>query len=142
MERKKFNPVIAFLVLQFLAGCSPSSLEDFHYEGESRCRALIEELQNIHDREQLMRAAPALKKHFEDFVTLMIHAREFQESHPDEPLPNISENSMSSVLEVELRRIYAIEGSREIVERAEHEALVRLDGFERACAKKRQLLTK
>jgi Tfp pilus assembly protein PilP len=142
MERKKFNHLIAFLALLLSAGCSPSSLEDFHYEGESRCRALIEEMQRIQDRDQLTRAAPALKKHFEDIVVLMIHAREFQESHPDEALPPIAENSTSSALEEELRRIYAMESGREIVEGAEHEALVRLDAFERACVKKRHALTK
>lgn len=143
MERKKFYGVISVLSLGFiLQGCSPSSLEDFHYEGESRCRALIKELHNIHDRDELARVAPVLKKHFEELVALMIHAREFQESHPDEPLPALSEGGTSSLLEEELRRIYALEGGREIVEGAQHEALVRLDAFERARAKKRQVLAK
>jgi hypothetical protein len=141
MGRKKFNRVLSFFaLLLFLQGCSPSSLDDFHYEGESRCRALIKDLQNIRDRDELARATPILKKYFEDLVTLMIHAREFQEDHPDEPLPSISESNTSSLLEEELRRMYAMEGGREIVEGAEHEALVRLDAFERARAKKRQLL--
>ena len=122
-----------------LSSCSPSSLEDFHYEGKVRCRALIEELQTIHNREDLTRALPRLKKHFNELVDLMIDAREFQEKHSDEEaMPDFAENSISSLLEQELRRIYAIDGGREIIESAQHEALVRLDAFERACIKKRQ----
>jgi hypothetical protein len=138
---KRFKFTSALIALMFLlSGCSPSSLEDFHYEGESRCRALIEELQTIRDRDQLARSTPVLKKYFEDLVTLMIHAREFQENHPDEIMPLIADNSVSNQLEEELRRMYALEGGREIIEKAQQEALVRLDAFERACAKRRQAL--
>ena len=126
--------------ISLLYGCSPSSLEDFHYEGESRCRALIEDLQKIHSREELMRATPVIKNHFEELVTLMIHAREFQENHPDENTPPAFENTVSSLLEEELRRIYALEGGREIIERTQQEALVRLDAFEKVSAKKRQVI--
>jgi hypothetical protein len=139
MKRKKLLAGTFFL-LNVLCGCSPSSLEDFHCEGESRCRALVHDLQKIHNREELTKAIPTLKKHFEELVTLMIHAREFQENHPDENVPIAYDNTVSSLLEEELRRIYAMEGGREMIEHAQQEALVRLDGFERACAKKRQAL--
>jgi hypothetical protein len=129
-----------FFSLLCTAGCSPGSIEDFHWEGESQCRALVDELQAIHDRDELLRAVPKIKKSFEDLVALMIRAREFQEEHPDESLPLISENSFSNKLQQELRRIYTLEGGREIMEGAQQEALVRLDAFERACAKKRQAL--
>jgi hypothetical protein len=140
----KKSIVFFFCALSMLTSCSPSSLEDFHYEGQSRCRALIADLQKIHNREQMSRAAPVLKKHFEDLVTLMIHAREFQEEHPDEAAPVIlfSESTVSALLEEELRRIYAMEGGREMVERAQHEALVRLDAFERASAKRKEAIYK
>ena len=131
--------VVIFIALTGLLSCSPSSLEDFHYEGEARCRSLAKELQKIENREQLIRFVPVLKRHFEELVTLMIHAREFQEEHSDEE-PGIlaSEKVASHLLEDELRRVYEIEGGREIIERAQQEALVRLDAFERIFAKKRQ----
>ena len=111
-------------------------------EGESRCKALVEELRKIDNREQLARAQPLLKKYFEDFVTLMIRAREFQEKHFDinNELSIASESSISSQLEEQLRRIYALEGGRELIERAQQEALVRLDAFERARTKKREAI--
>lgn len=86
----------------------------------------------------MIRAVPQLKKHFEELVDLMILARDFQENHPDEVMPLLAENTISNLLEQELRRIYMIEGGREIIENAQQEALVRLDAFERACIKKRQ----
>jgi len=140
MERKKLLIPMAIFLMSLLCGCSPNSLEDFHYEGESRCRALIQDLQKIHNREELTKAIPTLKKSFEELVTLMIHAREFQENHPDENTSAAYESAASTLLAEELRRIYAMEGGREVIEHVQQEALVRLDAFEKACAKKRQAL--
>lgn len=125
-----------------LYGCSPNSSEEFHREGKERCRALMGDLVKIENREQLLRAEPHLKRHFESLISLMIEAREFQQKHLEglEGEGAIDENEADARLETELRRIYAIEGGREVVERAQHEALVRLDAYERALAKKRAQL--
>jgi hypothetical protein len=130
-------------LLLVLSACSPNSIEDFQHEGETSSRALIFDLQKIHTREELASSAPLLKKHFESLVDLMIRARTFQESHPEESLalPFAKQTTISDELEEELRRIYKIEGGREIVERAQQEALVHLDAFERNSAKKKQMIT-
>ncbi len=132
--------VLGFLLL--FCSCSPNSSEEFHREGRQRCRALIQDLGKIENREQLLRAEPQLKKHFESLVTLMIEAREFQQKHLDaiEGDSAIEENEIDVRLEEELRRIYAIEGGREVVEKVQHEGLVRLDAYERALVKKRAQL--
>jgi hypothetical protein len=52
----------------------------------------------------------------------------------------IEENNTEGVLQSELRRIYTIENGREVIERAQQEALVRLDAYERALAKKKEQL--
>jgi hypothetical protein len=139
---RSYFPYCACLLL-VLSACSPNSIEDFHHEGQTCSRALILDLQKIHTREELALAAPLLKKHFETLVDLMMRARAFQESHPEESLalPFASETMVSDELEEELRRIYKIEGGREIVERTQQEALVHLDAFERTCAKKKQMIT-
>jgi hypothetical protein len=131
------------MALFLLCGCSPNSLEEFHREGEASCRLLITDLQKIENREQLLLAAPLLKKRFEGLIDLMIEAREFQEKKEAESSEEMfSETSTDLVLENELRRIYTIEGGREVIERAQQEALVRLDAYERALAKKRDRLKK
>ncbi len=126
-------------LMSLLYACSPSSVEDFQHEGEARSKRLIKELKKIESRDQLLRAEPELKHHFGWLVELMIAAREFQEMHPDEAIldPN-PDAEVSTLLEEELRRIYALEGGREIVERAQQEALERLDAFERLLKKRKE----
>ena len=132
--------ILWFLLL--LCSCSPNSSADFQHEGEARCRVLTKELKKIENREQLLRAEPQLKKHFETLVDLMISAREFQRNHFDDVSQDAAyeENSAEIVLEEELRRIYAIEGGREVIERSQHEGLVRLDGYEKTLAKRKAKL--
>src|SRR5690242_20809585 len=100
----KFKKII-LLFCMGLASCSPNALSDFQCEGEARCRAMIEELSVIQDREALLRAAPSLKKKFNELVTLMIQAREFQEKHPDAESAFSAGSSTSQKLQKELSRI-------------------------------------
>lgn len=130
---------VHWIFLLLLCSCSPNSSEEFRQEGEGRCRLLVATLQKIENREQLLLAEPALKKHFERLIDLMIDAREFQEGFGDVPNENaFGESARTTSLELELRRIYTIEGGREVIERAQQEPLVRLDAYERALAKKRE----
>ena len=117
------------VLLLLLCGCSPNSLAEFEREGAARCRSLASVLASIENREQLLGSEPELKKHFESLVDLMIEARQFQRKHPDAIVCDVaqSDNSASQLLEQQLRRIYAMEGGREIIERSQHESLVRLD---------------
>ena len=122
-------------------GCSPNSSEDFRHEGEARCRKIVTLLEKVENREQLLRAEPDLKKQFEALTDLMIEARKFQIEHLDDASSEIlyEGNLAEAALEEELRRIYALEGGREIIERAQQEALVRLDAYERNISKRRSL---
>jgi hypothetical protein len=122
----------------FLCSCSPNSSKEFYREGNARSEALIRDLEKIETRQQLIHAESKLKKHFESLVILMIEAREFQQKKLDAPdIEAIEESSANERLETELRRIYAIEGGREIIERAEAEGLAKLDAYERSLIKKR-----
>ncbi len=122
---------LLFMVL--LCGCNPNSLEDFQHEGEALCRSIVADLQDINNREDLVNASPKLKKRFNNLVDLMIEARTYSQEHPEEcalPPSTSSEQLLS-----ELKRVYALDGGKEIVERAQREALIRLDAFERSLAK-------
>jgi hypothetical protein len=123
-------------------GCSPNSTQEFYRQGEAQSKALVLDLKKIENQEQLLQAEPVLKKHFESLIILMIQACEFQQKHPDDVIVDSSdcEKSASFELEEQLRRIYSIEGGREVIERTQHEALVRLDAYERFLAKKREQL--
>lgn len=127
----KIWPLYLLLTL-FFWGCNPRSQEDFHLEGQSLCRSLTEELQSVHKREDLIAKIPALKKKFHRLVDLMLEARATQiegdiSSLGNEPL----KTEWSESLRLELQRIYAIEGGKELIEEAQRPALLRLDQFER-----------
>jgi hypothetical protein len=130
------------VLLLLLGACSPNSLEDFRYEGEAKSRALASDLKKIHTREELLKAVPVLKKRFNSLVDLMIEALEFQQAHPEEAEmdADIRGHAASDALRVELERIYALEGGRQVIENAEREALLRLDAFERKLAQRNQLI--
>ena len=131
--------LVISLVLVGLVGCSPHSLEDYQYEGEAQARALVKELKKIHTREELSSALPKLKKQFHQFVQLMIQAKEFQLKHPEyeEVDPAYFDHTYTEALKTELVRVCKLEGGREMIEKAQREALIQLDGFDKALRKKR-----
>lgn len=136
-------PIFAFILflVSFLSGCSPHSLKDFQQEGESLSRNFIVILENIENHEQLALLEPVLRKKFESFADLIIQAREFQEQHPDEVCPELTASSLavSKQLQEELKRIYQLERGKEVIERAQQEAILKLDVFERSLAKRHPL---
>jgi hypothetical protein len=133
------KPIVLLILLTALYGCSPSSLEDFQREGEALSRVLIKHLEPIESQEELLRAEPLLKKDFEAYVDLINQARSYQLKHTDEiATDGGTDFSVSDELKEELRRIFAIEGGREIIERAQQEALVRLDANEQLQAKQKK----
>ena len=112
-------------ILAMLCACSPSSLEDFHYAGESICKELAGELKGIETHEQLVKEYPKIKSYFDKLVSLIIQARKFQKEH-EEDMP-VMGSSASNTLLCELKRIYEIDGGRDIIEKAQKEALIKLD---------------
>jgi len=127
-----------------LFSCSPSSLEDFHFEGESVTREIIEELEMIQTREDLALHEQSLKKKFEKLVAIIIQARQYQIDYPEEALSHqlLQESEISAKLMQEIQRVYQIEGGRESVERAQREPMLRLDGFEKIRKKQKELRIK
>jgi hypothetical protein len=117
-------------------GCSPNSLEDFHHEGEAVVRQLTEDLRAIQSREDLQSAFSLLQRRFDTLVSLMIEARKYQGGHSEEDFQEISLPCDGELLK-EMQRLYRLEGGREIIERAQREALLRLDAFERAFIRER-----
>jgi len=124
------------IILLFFSSCS-SNLEDFRREGKTLSHLLVQDLKQVHTRGELVVMAPTLKKKIEKLVDLMIKAKQHQLKHPEEVFESREENFSEELLE-ELRRIYALDGGRETMERIEHEALLRLDAFNRSLLKSLQ----
>ncbi|PWU16115.1 MAG: hypothetical protein C5B45_01190 [Chlamydiae bacterium] len=123
-----------FIIFLILLGCNPSSYEDFQLEGDAHCRKMLNTLKGIQDRQQLLQAQPILRQHFENLVDLMIAARKFQQDSLE--AKEFYPSFYSIALKEELKRLYEIEGGREIVERAQKQAFLRLGAWERQIAKK------
>lgn len=124
-----------FVVMLILTGCSPRSQEDFREEGEGLTRSLIQELQAIHTREQLLAASNRLQRLFDQLVNVMIAAEEFHALHGEQDKGELTQRNhdLSDQLRVELNRLYCLEGGRQMIEKCQENALHRLD----ACEKKR-----
>jgi hypothetical protein len=125
--------LVWIVYLLALPSCQPTTLEDFQLEGAPLARRLLEDLKKIETREDLLLLEPALKRDFEKLVDLMIQARAFQQKNLDLEIPfqNINQILNASLLE-EMKRVYEIEGGRESVERAQREALLKLDAKEKS----------
>ncbi len=135
--------IYLFLPLLFLFGCSPNSLEDYQYQGEALCRTIALDLQKIHTRDELAANLPELKKLFSALINLIIEAKEFQLAHPEQEGidPAYYEHEYADGLKDELARLCKLEGGRDLIEKAQREALIRLDSFEREIRKKQAKTT-
>lgn len=120
---------VFILLFALLAACSPSSREDFREEGRSISRSLIKELHAIHSQRELLNRFATLKNLFERLTEVMIAARKFQMARPDNgPIFFTSEDRrISDLLRAELNRIYRQPGCRELLEKAQQQALDKLD---------------
>lgn len=129
---KRMSLAIMGLALVFLAGCGPSSIEDFREEGKKTTDAILYTLKQVHTRDELVHSSPKLKSLFNQLVETMIAAHEFKDSHFQTETAEFadSDRELSLQLKNELKRIYQIEGARELVEKCQEEALHRLDAFE------------
>lgn len=129
--------LVYLLVLGALVGCSPSSIEEYRFEGESLVRQIISECQQIQSQEDLIAEKPKLKKKFHKLVDLMIAARKFQVKHIDMEVSSDFRLAANNALKEEFIRIYKIEGCQALMEEIQRDSLHKLDLFSR----KQALLT-
>lgn len=130
-------PII--LVLFLVSSCGPRSLEDFREEGEATTQSIIVILEQINTREELQVVSPKLKKLFGRLVEISIGAQDFRNAHVEVELVELSDYSKQLSLELqgEMRRIYGIDGCRDLFEKCQEDALNRLDGYEKRMRSKR-----
>lgn len=123
---------ILFLILSILlmltTSCGNRSLDDFQEEGEGVIRSLIQELKEIHTRQELIAASGSLQKRFDHLVSIMISAEEFLASHPERAKEGtVLNHELSDQLRIELNRLYRLEGGRQIIEKCQEKGLLRME---------------
>jgi hypothetical protein len=109
---------LVFFLLLAIA-CGPTTLPDLRIEGESETKKLAFELRALETKEDLQRAAPKLRKKFNRLAEILIKVSRFSKEAAE---PSFA----SEQLFVELARLYEIPGGREIIEKAQLEAVQKL----------------
>lgn len=110
-----------------MCACGPRSIDDFREEGNGVARSLIQELKQIHNREELVAAVPQIKIYFNKMITLMIQAEEWQKEHQAEVPELTKENHLvCDELRAQLTRISQIDGAGDLLELCQTDALERL----------------
>jgi len=103
-------------------------------------RALVLELDQIRTRDDLPPHANKLQKLFNQLVDVIIQMHIYKDLHPEISLENISseQSVLCEKLRLGLNRVLQMEGGREVLEKAQEEALNRLDAFEHARKKPKE----
>lgn len=119
---------LIFLLCLLLVACGPSSLDDYKELGKVKTRRLIEELQKIQNRDQLMDAEETLMQCYQEIAELMLAIDKFQKTHPNHPIPSMGfqDHELSDKLRFEILRICRFDGGREILDK------IRLQGLNKA----------
>lgn len=108
------------LIFLLLASCGPKSPEQFLRQSEQKCSELVAILEKAESLRDLEKEEVEIKKKFNEIANLMVKSRKFHEMHPSAGPPKAVPSS--AALLDELKRIYAIKGGRELIERAQSDA--------------------
>lgn len=119
---------LILMLLLILTSCGSRSLDDFEEEGEGVVRSLVQELQSIHSRDQLLASTGKLKRLFDRLADVMTAAEEYRNSHPELDQSEFIRlnHELSDQLRIELNRLYKLEGGCQIIEKCQENALHKL----------------
>lgn len=129
--------IAGMVVFVALAGCG-ESVEGFRHKGAKRAECFAQDLGRIENAQDLRQSENRIKKHFNALVDLMIAARQWQAKRGCEDVPVPEMCASYRHLQQELTRISLMEGGKEFLQRAQQEALIRLDRYERRIEKRKQ----
>ncbi len=111
------------------ASCTSPSLQEYRKKAENASRFFQEELSYIQTREELVARLPKIQQYYEEIVDLLIEVHRFEKKQGEDFIQAADERDFlaSEALMIEIERIYQLEGGKELMEKAQKEALFRLD---------------
>jgi hypothetical protein len=112
--------------MTFFAGCGPSSLSDISLEASTHRKKLMKILDKVQSKQDLIDHSSKIKKEINAFTDLMILAKEM-EGEENQRMVSAEDEILSSELKEAMKRVYQIEGARELFENLQRDALHRLD---------------
>ncbi len=113
--------------LLFLMSCSGNSNKNYIDRGGAIADQLAKELSGIQTKEELVAQGPKIQKRYSQLVDLMIEARIEKQKRPHAFPANDPPTKSSQNLQMQLMRIYEIEGGRSFMEKLTRESLYRLE---------------
>lgn len=121
------------LLFIFFLFVSCSTRDTVHFQEKSRHKKeeLISELQAIDSLEDIIQRADRFKTLYLELTHLSIEIQKYQKKHSTEWELEAEDVALSDELRFEFMRIYKILGAKELMEKYQMPAVVRLDAFEK-----------
>jgi len=120
--------LLFIFLLLCVVSCSPSSVQDCQNEAKEVMKSLIADLKEVQSRVDLIEKGPKIERKSQTLVFLMIRLKKLQEK--GRTIPEDKDQAVSDELMHEMKRIYHLEGGRELMEHFQREALLKLDAFD------------
>ena len=126
-------PRILFFLFLFLTSCSSDNYDTYQESAFDITHQLSLELKQIRTRDDLLTHQKRLQYLFDKLVDSIIALKQYNTKHEGSTplLDNSKENPYSELLRLELNRVIYMEGGQEIIEKAQENALNKLDLYER-----------
>lgn len=117
---------MALIACSFLTSCGPSSLNEVRLEAASHRKKLIKILSTIESKQDLLQASSKIRKEINALTELMIVASDMEGEEEPRSI-SLEDERYSYQLKECMKKIYQIEGAREVFENLQRDALHRLD---------------
>ncbi len=111
-----------YLLLLVLSACAPSSPADFRQAGDAWAKGFAADLRDIESRDDLERAIPRIKRHYNRLAELVGEVAEWERAHPGVKVP-FEPTQGGDALFIELARVRELPGGKEILEDCEGESI-------------------
>jgi hypothetical protein len=127
--------LFASFALLFLPGCSSSSPQAIENKALLLSSQFLSLLQQIDSRDSLISHKDEISLYYSEFANLIIDFESLANSDSDLPSTKTPPRPICKSLQLELARIYKIEGGREFMEDCQEDAIYKLTTFERKSGK-------
>lgn len=135
---RRFTRFFLLLIVFSLSSCRGPSPEYYQEKGRQITAELIEQVRHIETIEELIQRDACLTALYNELVDLIIEAKTYQRKHHKTWEPDEESSLISDELQFELMRLYKIPGAKQLMEKYQLPALIRLDAFEKKEQKRRK----
>ena len=122
--------LFAFFFFSF-SSCASNASEHFQEKSRNKTMELIRELQGVECLDDIIQRSSRFKTLYLDLVDVCVEVQKYQKKQETSWELEAEDFTLSDELRFEFVRIYKILGAKELMEKYQMPALVRLDAFEK-----------